>query len=66
VEYAEKGSSKEDPQYVSITIIDTKYMTRDSLNRVATDKYVDDNHLLNTFFIYMNIERSNGSNKYLL
>jgi hypothetical protein len=48
-----KTKAEKKPQHLSITIIDTKYVTRDSLNRAATKKYVDD-QLLNTFFSYMN------------
>jgi hypothetical protein len=47
VEYAEKESRKEASR-LSITIIDTEYMTRDSLKRAATDTYLDD-QLFNTF-----------------
>jgi Ulp1 family protease len=40
-------------------------MTRDSLKRAATEKYLDD-QLLNTFSRYMNRESRNGRNESLL
>jgi hypothetical protein len=43
-----KKEAEKKPQDLSITIIDTEYMMRDSLKRNVTEKYVDDK-LLNTF-----------------
>jgi Ulp1 family protease len=60
-----KKEVEKKPQDLSITIIDTEYMTVDSLKRAATEKYLDD-QLLKTFFSYMNRESRNGSNESLL
>jgi hypothetical protein len=60
-----KKEEENKPQDLSITIIDTQYMMRDSLKRAAIDKCVDD-QLLNTFFSYMNRDRRNGTNESLL
>jgi hypothetical protein len=43
-----KKEAEKKPQDLIITIIDTEYMTRDSLKRAVTKKFVDD-QLLNTF-----------------
>jgi hypothetical protein len=37
-----KREAEKKPQYLCITIIETEYMTRDSLKRAATKKYLDD------------------------
>jgi hypothetical protein len=60
-----KREAEKKPQDLSITIIGTEYMTRYSLKRAATKKYVDD-QILNTFFSYTNREGRNGSNESLL
>jgi Ulp1 family protease len=60
-----KREAEKKPQDSSITIIDTEYMTRYSLKRAATEKYLDD-QLLNTFSSYMNRENRNGSNESML
>jgi Ulp1 family protease len=60
-----KKEAEKKPQYLSITIIDTEYMTRDSLKRAATKKCLD-YQLLNTFSSYTNRESRNGRNKSLL
>jgi hypothetical protein len=60
-----KKEAENKPQDLSITIIDTEYMTRDSLKRSATEKYLDD-QLLNTFSRYMNRESRNGSSESFL
>jgi hypothetical protein len=43
-----KKEAEKKPQDLSITIIGTEYMTRDSFKRAATEKYFDD-QLINTF-----------------
>jgi hypothetical protein len=60
-----KKEAEKKLQDLSIAIIGTEYMTRDSLKRSATKKYVDD-QILNTFSSYMNREHRNGSTKSLL
>jgi Ulp1 family protease len=60
-----KKEAEKKPQDLSITVKDTEYMTRDSLKRAATEKYVDD-QLLNNFFSYMNRVSRNCRNEYLL
>jgi Ulp1 family protease len=60
-----KKEAEKKPQDLSITIIDTEYMTRYSLKRAATEKYLDD-QLLNTFSSYTNRESRNGRTESLL
>jgi hypothetical protein len=60
-----KKEAEKKPQYLSITVIDTEYMTIYSLKRAATEKYLDD-QLLNTFFSYMNRESRYNRNESLL
>jgi hypothetical protein len=61
-----KKEAEKKPQDLNITIIGTDYMPIYSLKRAATEKYLDDQQLLNTFFSYMNRESRNGSNEPLL
>ena len=54
-----------EPQNDHVAIIGTEFMTRDSLKRAATGKYLDD-QFLNTFLSYMNRESRNGNNESML
>jgi cephalosporin-C deacetylase-like acetyl esterase len=60
-----KREAEKKPQDLSISIIDTECMTRDSFKRAETEKYLHD-QLLNTFFSYMNRESRNGKHESLL
>jgi hypothetical protein len=61
-----KKEAEKNTQDLSITIIKTEYiMSRDSLKRAATEKYLDD-QLLKPFSSYMNRESRNGRNESLL
>jgi hypothetical protein len=60
-----KKEAEKKPQDLSITIIGTEYMKRDSLKRAVTEKYLDDQPL-KTFSSYMNRESRNGRNESLL